>query len=166
MRDEHITDMLDSMPLNNLDESELAVIRAHAGVCRECGSAYEAARVSLLLMRERAAETFEPTPFFQTRVLAALRERRASSETNALGRLWRAAGALVSSMAATVAALVLLTFVGPSHVPQRGAPQPPPVSAMDSYSAEEVLFERDNAPAGQMSYGQVLTTLYDEDAGR
>ncbi|MEA2172785.1 MAG: hypothetical protein QOD00_377 [Blastocatellia bacterium] len=164
MKDEHITNMLDNTPLALLGESELAAIRAHAGACPECRRAFEAAQVSGLLLRERAAETFEPSPFFQTRVLAALRERRAATETSALRRLWQATGALVSSMAVTVAALAFLTFISPSH-------QPPTVqqqlaSATDSYSAEAVIFDQDNVPAGQMSYGQVLTTLYDDNTGR
>jgi predicted anti-sigma-YlaC factor YlaD len=164
MRDEHITHMIDNTPLASLGESELAAIRTHAGACPECRRAYEAARVSALLLRERAAEKFEPSPFFQTRVLAALRERQASTETSALRRLWQATGALVSSMAVTVAALALLTFVGPTHQPSIGPGQA--VSTVNSYSAEEVIFDRNNVPDDQMSYGQVLTTLYDEDTGR
>jgi predicted anti-sigma-YlaC factor YlaD len=165
MKDEHITNMIDNTPLALLGESELSAIRAHTGACPECRRAFEAAQVSALLLRERAAETFEPSPFFQTRVLAALRERRAATETSALRRLWQATGALVSSMAVTVAALVLLTFIGPSHQPPTGAQQQL-ASATDSYSAEEVIFDQDNSTAGQMSYGQVLTTLYDDNTGR
>jgi hypothetical protein len=97
--------------------------------------------------------------------MAAWREQRASPETSALRRLWNATGALVSSMAATVAALVVLTFLSPAHQPV--GPQDL-ARAVDSYSAEEVIFDRNNLPEDQMSYGQVLTTLYDsdEDAGR
>jgi predicted anti-sigma-YlaC factor YlaD len=165
MKDEHITNMLDNTPLAGLGESELAAIRAHTGACPECRRAFEAAQVSALLLRERVAETFEPAPFFQTRVLAALRERRAATETSALRRLWQATGALVSSMAVTVAALAILTFIGPSHQPPT-VQQQQLASSTDSYSAEEVIFDQDNVPAGQMSYGQVLTTLYDDNTGR
>ncbi|HEV7860505.1 MAG TPA: hypothetical protein VGO91_17940 [Pyrinomonadaceae bacterium] len=164
MRDEHIINMLETTPLASLGESELATIRTHTGVCPSCRRAYEAARISALLLRERAAETFEPSPFFQTRVLAALREWPATNETSALRRLWQATGALVSSMAVTVAALALLTFIGPSHQPPKG-PQGV-ASAMNSYSAEEVIFDPHKMPDDQMSYGQVLTTLYDEETGR
>jgi predicted anti-sigma-YlaC factor YlaD len=164
MREEHIINLLENTPLSSLEESELADIRSHAGVCPECRRAYEAAQISALLLRERVAETFEPSPFFQTRVLAALRERQAQTETSALRRLWQATGALVSSMAVTVAALAVLTFIGPSHQPPTGPQQL--VSAVDAYSAEEVIFDPDNLPSDQMSYGQVLTTLYDDDTGR
>src|SRR5918997_1841887 len=65
--------------------------------------------------------------------LAALRERLAEEETPALRRLWRAAGALVSSMAAAVVLLTALTVAGP----QLGlTPDEEVASAPDLYSAE------------------------------
>ncbi|PYT04199.1 MAG: hypothetical protein DMF65_02650 [Acidobacteria bacterium] len=164
MRDEHIKAMLDTTPLDQMSESELAAVRSHADGCEECARALEAARVSSLLLKERAAAGVEPSPFFQTRVLAALRERQSGVEAWSLGRLWRAAGVLFSTMAATVAALAALTFV----VPQPAATQQEVASAGRAYTAEDVILEQAEQPDEQMSYGQVLTTLYDtdEDAGR
>ncbi|MGB9178001.1 MAG: hypothetical protein WCB68_02045 [Pyrinomonadaceae bacterium] len=164
MRDEHIISIIENAPLSGLSESELAHIRAHAAQCAACQRAFEAAQISTLLLRERVAEVIEPSPFFQTRVLAALRERQAANETSALRRLWNAAGALVASMTATVAALALLTFFAPGSQPTSGPQET--ASAYNSYSAEEVLFDQSNAPADQMSYGQVLSTLYESDDGR
>lgn len=166
MRDEHVISMIESAPLSSLSESERAFIRAHTERCEECSRAFEAAQVSTLLLRERiaAAETIEPSPFFQTRVLAALRERQAAGETSALRRLWNATGALVSSMAATVAALVILTVFAPGSQPAQGPLEV--ASADSSYSAEEVLFDRGDVTAEQMSYGQVLSTLYESDDDR
>ena len=164
MRDEHIKATLDDAPLDRMSESKLNAIRSHAARCEECRRAFEAARVSALLLKERAAETFEPSSFFQTRVLAALRERQSGVEAWSLGRLWRAAGVLFSTMAATVAALAALTFV----VPQPSATPQEVASAGRAYTAEDVILEQAEQPDDQMSYGQVLTTLYDtdEDAGR
>ena len=164
MRDEHIKATLDGAPLDRMSESELNAMRAHAARCAECARAFEAARVSSLLLKERAAETFEPSPFFQTRVLAVLRERQSGIEAWSLGRLWRAAGVLFSTMAATVAALAALTFV----VPQPSATPQEVASAGRAYTAEDVILEQAEQPDDQMSYGQVLTTLYDtdDDAGR
>src|SRR5829696_5420712 len=113
MRDEHIKRLLDEAPLASLGKAELSAARAHADACAECGPAFEAALAASLMLKARAAETFEPSPFFQTRVLAALRERRAAEEGWTLGRLWKSAGLLVSSMAATTAALVVLTLAAP-----------------------------------------------------
>jgi hypothetical protein len=159
MRDQHIKKMLEAAPLASLGKAELAALRAHAEGCAECRSALEAAQVSELMLKARAAETFEPSPFFQTRVLAALRERRAAEEGWTLARLWKSAGLLVSSMAATVAALVVLTFVAPQgetnaqEIASGGTP----------YTAETLLLEEGAAGDEHMTYEQVLSTLYESE---
>ena len=157
MRDEHIKRLLDEAPLASLGQAELAAVRAHVETCAECGRAFEAAQVSSLLLKTRTQEAFEPSPFFQTRVLAALRERRAAEEERwTLARLWKSAGLLVSSMAATVAALAVFTFVAP---PETTAVQE--VASGNAYTAESVIF--DDAGDEQMTYDQVITSLYGAD---
>jgi hypothetical protein len=163
MRDEHIINIIENAPLSSLSESDMAKIRAHTESCTECSRAIEAAQISALLLLEREALTFEPSPFFQTRVLAALRERQAANETFSFKRLWKATGALVSSMAATVAALVVLTLFAPGSQPAAGTQAQ---ASAYSYSAEEVIFNQDELPEDQMSYGQVLTALYEADEDR
>lgn len=161
MRDEHIKAMLEAGPLSSLGKAELAAARAHAEGCAECRPAFEAALAAALMLKARAAESFEPSPFFQTRVLAALRERRAADEGWTLARLWKSAGLLVSSMAATVAALVVLTFAAPSEqVTAQGL-----ASAGTPYTAEALLFDETAAAEEQMSYEQVLSTLYESEDG-
>jgi anti-sigma-K factor RskA len=160
VRGEHIKDLLDRLGLASLGGEELAAVRSHAEGCGECARAYEAARVSASLLEARASEVFEPPPFFQTRVLAALRERQAAGEAWSFGRLWKAAGLLVSSMAATVAVLATLTFV----VPQQTA-TPQVATASDTYTAEDVIFDQAAANGGQVSDEQVLATLYGADEG-
>jgi hypothetical protein len=111
-------------------------------------------------LKARAAQTFEPSPFFQTRVLAALRERRAAEEERwTLARLWKSAGLLVSSLAATTAALAVFTFVAPSET---SAAQ----EVAGTYTAESVIFGEGGEE--QMTYDQVLTSLYgaEEEAAR
>lgn len=159
MRDEHIKRLLDEAPLASLGESELEAVRAHADACAECRRAFEAAQAASLMLKERAAEVFEPSPFFQTRVLAALRERRAAEEGWTFGRLWKSAGLLVSSMAATVAALAVLTFVAPSEQASAQEIAPAP------YTAEALLFDEADAGDTQMTYEQVLTTLDESEDG-
>lgn len=164
MRHEHITKILDDTPLASLGKAELASARAHAEGCPDCLRAFEAAEAASNMLRARAAETFEPSPFFQTRVLAALRERRAAEEGWTLRRLWRSAGLLVSSMAATVAALAALTFVAPQ--PSQTGAQELASGGGTGYSAEALLFGE--ADDEQMTYEQVLTSLYgaEEEAER
>ena len=159
MREGHIKDTLDRTPLAALGERELAAIRSHAEACGECARAYAAARAAASLLEARASREFEPSPFFQTRVLAALRERRAAGEAWSLGRLWKAAGLLVSSMAATVAVLLALTFVGP----QQATPQQ--IASADTPTAEDVIFDQGAVSGEQVSYDQVLNTLYGADDG-
>lgn len=154
MKEEHIIEVLERTSLAALSEAELNTIRAHTTGCQACRQAYEVAQLSLLLVKERAAETVEPSPFFQTRVLAALRERQAGSSPL---RMWKAAKALVSAMAATVAALAVLTFV----IPDNGAEFQPVASS--GYSAEEVILGSNSSSPDQMSYEQVLSTLYSAD---
>jgi hypothetical protein len=160
MRDEHVRHILEGAPFAKLSEGELETVRAHAARCEECARAFEAARVSSLLLTERAEQVSEPSPFFQTRVLAALRERRAAEEAApAWRRLWRAAGALVTSMAAVVLLLAGLTFVAP-ETPQQVA------SAADPYAPDAVLLGRGGAAEEGADFDQVLSTIYDAgDAG-
>lgn len=151
MRDEHIKGLLDGAPLSSLGKAELAAVRAHAESCEDCRRAVAAAQLSTLMLKARAAQTFEPSPFFQTRVLAALRERRAAEEERwTLARLWKSAGLLVSSLAATTAALAVFTFVAPAE----SAAQ----DVAETYTAESVIFGEGGEE--QMTYEQVLTSLY------
>lgn len=159
MRDEHIKKLLDEAPLKSLGKAELAAVRAHAEVCEDCRRAVAAAQLSALMLKTRARASFEPSPFFQTRVLAALRERRGAEEGWTLARLWKSAGLLVSSLAATTAALAVFTFVAPSE----------PAVAQEvagTYSAESVIF--DEGADEQMTDDQVMTSLYgsEDEAAR
>jgi hypothetical protein len=159
MKDSHITEILDNASIAALSESELNEVRAHALECGSCRSAYEAARLSSVVLKSRAQVTFEPSPFFQTRVMAALREQRESESVPALFRLWKSAKVLVSSMALTTAALGMLSFALP------GTTVTTDDQTASAYSAESVIMGQ-NAD-DQMTYEQVLSTIYeDEDEAR
>jgi hypothetical protein len=151
----HITDILDNASMATLSENELNEVRAHALECGPCRSAYEAARVSAVVVKSRAQVVVEPSPFFQTRVMAALREQREAESMPAFSRLWKSAKVLVSSMALTTAALGVLTFVLP------GTAAVADDQAVSAYSAESVIMGQ-NAD-DQMTYEQVLSTIYEDD---
>jgi len=156
MNSEHIINLIENTPLTEITDSDLATVRAHTSGCESCYQAWQGAQLTSLLLRERAAATFEPSPFFQTRVLAALREQQ--SDQWSWGKMWRATGALASSMVATVAAIAVLTFVIPST--PAGSEL---TSANNIYSAEEVILNQGevaNSQTDQVSDAQVLTTLY------
>lgn len=162
MSDEHIISLLENERLASLSEKDLVAVRAHAGNCPACLQAFQAAQVSQILLQERAAAEFEPPPFFHTKVLAALRERQAN-DSWALARMWRAAGALASSMAAVVAMLAILTFA----VPEAQVSSSQAMSSLPGgYSAEEVILGQ-TQQLDEASDGQLLTTIYtDEEAAK
>jgi hypothetical protein len=163
MRDNHITEMLDSKPFASLSETDLATMRAHVASCASCSRAYDAAQISGLLIKEHADEaaqsSLDANPFFQTRVMAAWRERR-ETNVSALRRLWNATGALVTTMAVTTAALAVLAFVAPSSETMNQ-----PTAALVPYSAESVVL--DQSDNDQVTDDQVLNAIYsDDDEGR
>ena len=155
MKDRHITEILDRAPIATLSESELNEIRAHALECMSCRDAFEAARLSAVVIKSRAETTIEPSPFFQTRVMAALREQQAVESVPAMLRLWRSTKALVSTMAVTTAALAVVSFIQPSQT------TPVVDQTASAYSAYSVIMDQ-NAD-DQMSYEQVLSTIYEDD---
>jgi hypothetical protein len=159
MKVEHIIEILDSTSLKNLSAEQLKIVQIHSRDCMSCERAYEAAKVSSRLINERAQTIVEPSPFFQTRVMAAWRERQAIENTPVLSRLWKSAGALVSSMAVTTAALAALSFVIPAPISTSAE------ETATAYSAESVLLGQSSDD--QMSYDQVLSTIYvDGDEGK
>ena len=152
MKDKHITDILDNAPLDSLSEDDLATIRTHIRACNACRQAYHAAQLSDLLIKERTAAAIEPSPFFQTRVMAAWREQQAG--TPALWRLWKSAGALVSSLALTTAALAVLTFAIPESTTQTS--ETPAV-------AEATVLEGVEENEEQLTEEQMLSAMYVDD---
>src|ERR1041384_287406 len=115
MRDEHITKLLDETPIASLSADALARVRAHAAQCATCRHAFAAAQISALL----------------------LRERQAAGNVSPLSRLWRTAGALVSAMAVTVAALAALTFVAPPAEQTTTAQE---TATVNAYTVDDILF--------------------------
>ena len=159
MKDKHIIEVLDNASIASLSESELSEVQAHVRECVSCRGAYEASRLSAIVLQSRAQAMIEPSPFFQTRVMAAWRERQAEESVPAMWRLWNSAKAVVSSMAVTTAALAVLSFVIPGSSP------PAVDQTASALSAESVIMGQ--ASDDQMSYEQVLSTIYgDEDEAR
>jgi len=161
--DNHIITLLESSPLRALSENQLTSIEEHISACSGCREAYRAAQVSAALLEIRAGEKVQPSAFFETRVLAHVRELRTANEGWGLLKLWRAAGALCSSMAATVVVLGVLTFALPSEQSLTSQEV-----STNRVSAEAVILNQTEFPEELASDGQVLRTLYgaEEDAAR
>ena len=153
MKEKHITEILDNASITSLSEVELSEIRLHTNDCVSCRDAFEAAQLSVVILKSRAQVTIEPSPFFQTRVMAALREQQAVESVPAMWRLWKSAKVLVSSMAVTTAALAALSFVLPVATPASD-------QAASAFSAESVIFGQGN---DELTYEQVMSTIYAEE---
>ena len=158
MKDKHITEVLDNAALATLSQSELAEIRVHVQDCEACRQAFAAAQVSAVMIKERAQVVMEPSPFFQTRVMAAWREQQAVENVPAIVRLWRSSRALVSSMALATVALGALSFM-------ISAPATATLdqTASSAYSVDSVMLGQDD---DQLSYDQVLNAIYTDDEDR
>lgn len=154
---DHIVDRLDSVAFAGLTDSELAAMRLHSESCNPCQKALQSARLSAIVVKQRSALAVEPSPFFQTRVLAALREQQSSENAHVFLRMWRSAGALVSSMALATAALAVFSFVVPTAPVQETA-------SLNSYSAEGVILGQDQND-DQLNYEQALT-IYEEGGAK
>ena len=154
MKDKHIVEVIDSVAFASLSQIELDDMKAHTRDCETCLSAFEAAQLSALVIKQRAEVKIEPSPFFHTKVLAALRERQKVESVPAFVRLWKSASALVSTMALATIALAVMTFVYPD--PATAVTEQ--VVAADT--AEAVIFDQLDEP---LTYEQVLATIYEEE---
>jgi hypothetical protein len=154
MKEHHIIEVIDSVALASLSQVELDEVTVHTRECATCRTAFEAAQFSALAIKQRAQVKIEPSPFFHTRVLAALRERQAVETVPAFLRLWKSASALVSTMVLATISLAVLTFVYPD--PATAVTEQ--VAVADA--AEAVIFDQLDE---QLTYEQVLATIYDEE---
>jgi hypothetical protein len=158
MRNEHIIELLDSAPLRSLSEADLARIREHSDQCALCDRAFKSAQISSLMLRERATAAIEPAPFFKTKVMAAIRERQAATGAFSFLRFWKAARALVYSMAAIVVLLTGLTISQPGLLIERDSPDQ--IAGFNSDDSEWAVLAAESAPGEEITYDQVLTDIY------
>ena len=156
MKENHIVHLLESCSLGSLGAAELETIRAHTAACSECLLAYQAAQASLLLLQERASVVVEPPPFFQTRVMAAIKEQRLAPKRLGFLSVWQTVRPVVASMGAFVAMLLALTFFNSFGPPI----EPSDLSSVNDRAPEWVIVDSDNA-GDEMTYSQALTMLYE-----
>lgn len=159
MPDKHIIRTLEEKPFDSLSGDDIASIESHIALCNECKSAYDAARVAAGLIQARSAETVDVGPFFKTRVMAAIRERRLSPEEAPLVRMWRAAGALVSGIAVLLVILVGMTIFSKSS---DSTTEMTMAASQNLYSPEYVVLEPGD---DELANDQVVSTIYDLEDG-
>lgn len=160
MPDTHIIRTLEETPFDSLSGDDIASVESHIAICDECKCAYDAARVAASFIQARTAETEDVGPFFNTRVMAAIRDRRLSREEPPLFRMWRAAGALVSTMAVVLVILAGMTIFSGSPDSQVTI-----ASSQNIYSPEYVVLERGDLDDDELANDQVVSTIYDLEDG-
>ena len=158
MKENHVLNLLEERPLGSLSAAELDIVKAHTVACPECLRAYEAAQASLVLLQERASVIVDPPPFFQTKVMAAIREQKLAPKRLGFLSLWQTARPLVASMGALIMMLLVLTFFSDSPQPLT---EPSDQASMNDSSPEWAVVDSDDAPEEEMTYSQALTDLYD-----
>jgi hypothetical protein len=159
MSDTHIIKLLEEKPFSSLNPADIARAESHIAGCGECKSAFDAARIAALLIEVRASETVDVGPFFKTRVMATIRERRLSAEVPALVRMWRAASALVSTIGILLVILTGMTIF--SQGPESQIPPADIVTSQNLYSPEYVMLDRGDPRDDELVSDQVIPTMYD-----
>ena len=163
MPDSHIIKMLDEKPFSTLGDGDIANAESHIAKCDQCKSAYDAARIAASLIQARTSETVEPGPFFKTRVMAAIGERQLTAEEPVLVRMWRAAGALLSTLALLLVTLTGMTIF--SQSPDSQIQTPVVAASQNLYSPEYVVLERGDLDDDELANDQVIGTVYDVEDG-
>lgn len=159
MKSKHITKILDDTKFADLSAAQRAEINAHAAECNGCRRAFQTAQIASVLLKSRAVETFVPSPFFETRVLAALREKQIiSNPVAAFWRWWQASSAVVFLMLFSVGVLLALTFLAP----QKSLDFQESATILGEFPAERVIF-RDEL-RGEITNGQALQIIYEQDS--
>jgi hypothetical protein len=156
MMERHIIEILDEKGLGALDAAELDTVRAHASHCADCRCGLEAARVSGALLTARAAVPLpEPSAFFQSKVLAAIREKQnLRKPIEAFRRWWQVAYPMVCSMLFVVITLALLTVLAPRPDSAQAA------STYRLYSTDSIILNQN--PPRSITNEQALEVIYAE----
>jgi len=146
--DEHLPDVADG--------DRRTAILAHCETCAECRAVLEGAEMAARLIQARSFQTIEPSPFFKTRVLAAIRERGAVAVRRQTERMWSSARAIVASMFVVVVVLLALNLFAPKPVQQIAGGEP----VRRSDSVERIVMDDNTAADDSLTSGQVLDTVF------
>ncbi len=158
MKSRHITKIIDQNGFANLCAEDLTIITAHIADCRTCRRAFKSAQIYSVLLRTQSIDKGPlPSPFFQTRVLSALREKQNSIKaTGAFRRWWQASALMVGLMLMIVAGLATVTLLAPfssADEAQAG------ISNFNLYSTDAVVFNQ--KLASDLTTEQVFQILDD-----
>lgn len=155
MKSKHITKILDETGFKDLSRAQRTEINNHIEICGKCRAAFQAAQISAALLQTRSTENFEPSPFFETKVLAALREKQAlANPIAAFWRWWQASSVVVFPILLVVITLAALTIFAPQQSFQ--------ATIADDFSADTVIFQGADSN-NELTTAQALQILYDQN---
>lgn len=156
MKSQHITNILDDTGFAGLNEKERAVVLTHVKDCSGCRQAFEAARLSAILLKSDNAKTeISPSPFFQAKLMNAWRERQIPRRpVEAFRRWWQASALPVSVMLVTMAIMILLTVVAPKANNDTSQE----ISSFNLYTTDGVIMNQ-NQPR-DLTNEQIFQVIY------
>lgn len=141
MKEKHILEILDNKSFAELGKDELKNLQIHSAECADCNRAFEAARISSVLLGVRAeSRSIAPSPFFQAKVMNAiqLESQNLRNPIAALRRWWQASYPLVCSMLLVVIGFITLTFLAPTS----NADDAQAVTNYNLYTTESVILNQ------------------------
>jgi hypothetical protein len=146
---------------SEVDAPELSEIELHAEGCAPCRRGYNAWAISQDLIRARAVEEVQPPPFFNTRVMALIRERKAAPQSASLADFWRASRIVMGSIIAVILILVSLTIIsavrGGSTLPLDSASSE---LAVGNSAEQVVMGDASTAASDNVNGAQAIDTLF------
>ena len=156
MNDKHILEILDRQRFSELSKSELRTIQIHSAECSDCRQEFKAAQISAALLNARAEmPAAAPPPFFEAKILNAIREKQnLRNPIAAFWRWWQASYPLVCLMLFIVLTLGGLTIFGPNSKTEEA------VSTYNLYSADAVILNQ--KPPRNLTTEQALEVIYTE----
>lgn len=146
-----IRDLMDSCPAGQLSAKALEEIEGHVEMCPACAAALSATTAigELFRIRAEAAEKVNPSPFFESIVMGALRARKAvAAPMSAFAQWWKATSSILafSASASMVLMVVALMMTSRDETPTTtitsGHLYPPEAVMIDATSGKDLTNEQ------------------------
>ncbi|MDQ4122437.1 MAG: hypothetical protein M3209_13440 [Acidobacteriota bacterium] len=155
MKSKHITTILDETPFKDLTAAQIGEINAHSETCSSCRTAFQAARLSSVLLQNRTTEVFEPSPFFESKILAALREKQiVAKPIAAFWGWWKASSMVIFPILLVVITLMALTIFAPQQQIQ--------ATIADDLAPEQIIFQGNDFNR-ELTTSQALQIIYEQN---
>ena len=139
---------IDGQRLDRLEGDQRQAILSHSEGCTECRRWLDAVSVAASLIKSRASVELEPSPFFTTRVTAAIRDWNAPAPRWSAEKMWASTRAIVAAMFAIVIILLAL------NVFLSKAPEIP------SIDTARMVMDESQSTDENLTSGQVLDTVF------